>query len=74
MCSACFVRKYYMHGYPARHRAPNPFEAGGTADDETREKMRQALALLDSIDKSLGDVACDDINAGYFFAGLESAG
>ncbi len=74
MCSACFVRKYYMHGWPARHQLPNPFGIDGKADDETRDKMRQALELLDGIDKMLGDVECGDVYRVSFIAGLERVG
>jgi hypothetical protein len=79
MCSVSAVSAYYTDTYPNRL---NPYQQavpmpnlGGlhpvvhTFDAETKEMMRQALKLLDKIDKRLGDIEClDDAKAGFMKA------
>jgi hypothetical protein len=79
MCSVSAVSDYYQNTYQNRI---NPFQHGMTVpglgtggyqppvvhtfDAETKEMMRQALILLDKIDKKLGDVECmDDAKAAF---------
>ena len=80
MCSVSAVSSYYTETYPNRGLplGPSPYgspigQLGGlvpqvvhTFDAETKEMMRQALVLLDKIDKRLGDVECmDDAKAAF---------
>jgi len=81
MCSVSAVSQYYTETYPQRL---NPFQQpvpmpglGGlqpqivhTFDAETKEMMRQALKLLDKIDKRLGDIECMDDAKKAFFQSL----
>ncbi len=69
MCSVSAVSDYYQNTYPNRlgYGQPSLGGIGGltphivhTFDAETKEMMRQALVLLDKIDKKLGDVECMD--------------
>jgi hypothetical protein len=69
MCSVSAVSDYYTNTYPNRLgpiTVPGLGNLGlqpqvvNTFDAETKEMMRQALVLLDKIDKKLGDVECMD--------------
>ena len=72
MCSVSAVSQYYTDIYPGRALGPPPLSGFSqmpvvhTFDAETKELMRQALRLLDRIDKKLGDVECfDDTKAAF---------
>lgn len=81
MCSVSAVSDYYTNTYPNRIN-PNPFQGLGTPlhgiqqpvvhtfDAETKDMLRQALKLLDRIDKRLGDVECMDDTKAAFLATL----
>lgn len=79
MCSVSAVSQYYTEIFPQRlgqplHPSlnnPNPIPPIVTFDLETKEMMRQALRLLDKIDKRLGDIECIDGAKNKF---LESLG
>jgi hypothetical protein len=61
MCVYSAVSDYYTRTWPERHpEKPMPFAPFGTADDETKRLLREALERLDKIDKRLGDVECHD--------------
>lgn len=79
MCSVSAVSEYYQNTYPQRQ---NPFQQLGgigglqmpvvhTFDAETKEMMRQALKLLDRIDKRLGDIECLDATKAEFMKALD---
>lgn len=70
MCSVSAVSDYYMNQWPQRNPLnPNPFQqqlpyqglsALGDPNAALRADMAKVLALLDSIDKRLGDIECMD--------------
>lgn len=70
MCSVSAVSQYYTETFPNRQfgsllQGYQP-PVVHTFDAETKEWMRQALKLLDKIDKKLGDVECfDDAKAAF---------
>lgn len=85
MCSVSAVSQYYQDTYPNRInpyqqlQQPHPGLGGfvnpvqqivHTFDPETKEMLRQALKLLDKIDKRLGDVECMDDTKAAFLATL----
>jgi hypothetical protein len=74
------VSDYYTNTYPGRLGQTNPSLYQGlgspipvvhTFDAETKEMMRQALKLLDKIDKRLGDVECQDAAKAAFMKSLD---
>lgn len=81
MCSVSAVSDYYTSTYPGRLTGPPPNAIGmpawtkpqeivHTFDTETKDMLRQALRLLDKIDKRLGDVECMDETKAAFLATL----
>lgn len=80
MCSVSAVSDYYMRQYPDR-TGINPFQPTmpmspltgplPVVDSETKEMMRQALKLLDKIDKRLGDIECMDEAKKQFLKALD---
>ena len=81
MCSVSAVSEYYTGPYIDRFGL-SPFQPNTipnfptatkpirVADEETKEMMRQALRLLDKIDKRLGDIECMDDAKKAFFQSL----
>lgn len=84
MCSVSAVSEYYQNTYPNRNpfmtpAIPMPGSGGyvqpqsvvHTFDAETKDMLRQALRLLDKIDKRLGDVECMDDAKKSFLQSLD---
>lgn len=68
MCSVSAVSDYYMNTWPNRNpQNPNPFQQL-QQNAKLRRDMAKVLALLDKIDKRLGDVECMDEAKAAFLA------
>ncbi len=72
MCSSSVVSDYYQNTYPARNPQiyPWPSPVVHSFDPETKDLLRQALKILDKIDKRLGDIECMDESKKAFLAAL----
>ncbi len=76
MCISSAVSDYYQNTYPARN--PQMYPWVGTPpppvvhsfDPETKDLLRQALKILDKIDKRLGDIECMDESKKAFLAAI----
>jgi hypothetical protein len=70
MCSVSAVSDYYMRQWPQRFPDnPNPFSAADENADLRRD-IKKALELLDSIDKRLKDVECNDPQKAAFLGAV----
>ena len=66
MCSVSVISQYYQNQFPQQ----NHHSFFGVADDETKRMLRQAVALLDKVDKRLNDIECFDAEKAKFLAQL----
>ena len=77
MCSVSAVSDYYMRQYPVQNPLSGTIQGFGgthvvtTMDPEAKEMLRKAVALLDKIDKKLGDIDCKDEEKAAFLAALK---
>lgn len=70
MCASSMVTDYYQRQWPQNWpQTPNVLTV---ADEETKSMLRRALALLDKVDKRLGDIECLDKEKAEFLAALAS--
>jgi hypothetical protein len=78
MCASSVISDYYQNTYPNRFNPVSPATYMPALpqtvvhqfDAETKDMLRQALKLLDKIDKKLGDVECMDDAKKAFLATL----
>lgn len=71
MCSSSVVSDYYQNTYPSRFpNNPNPFQVlnNQPVDAKLHADMAKVMALLEKIDKRLGDVECMDEAKAAFLA------
>lgn len=78
MCASSVISDYYQNTYPQRFpNNPNPFQNlqgfnNQPVDPKLHADMAKVLALLESIDKRLGDVECMDEAKAAFLAQFNS--